>query len=165
MGREMGIWFLYSSLSFHLLPILQSLLLRKSTFTNTLKWEQQLCSYLDSCIYCRVESLISKSRSFDVLGFLLRNSWNSFPKKSSRKNLWVRKITTCLPQRFKSLDSFCQCPVLIYANFCITIGDKCKLTGIETAQYSQRFFAGQNKLIMKRIIFFNSTIKIGNICS
>ena len=36
MGREVGIWFLYSSLNFQLLPFLQSLLLRKSTCTNTL---------------------------------------------------------------------------------------------------------------------------------
>ena len=36
MGRDVGISFLYSSLSFHLLPFLQSLLLRKYTFTNTL---------------------------------------------------------------------------------------------------------------------------------
>ena len=38
MGSGEGIWLLYSSLplSFHLLPFLQSLLLRKTTFTNTL---------------------------------------------------------------------------------------------------------------------------------
>ena len=61
-----------------------------------------MCSYLDSWLYCRVASLISKSRSFDVLGFLLRKSWNSFPKSSSHNNLWGRKITTCLSLSFRS---------------------------------------------------------------
>ena len=39
-----------------------------------------LCSYLDTSFYCNFVSVIGCS--FDVLGFLPRKSWSTFPKNS-----------------------------------------------------------------------------------